>query len=55
MEGQYFDSRRYYLGLFKKNGKGKDERERKKEKIPNDNLFIATRNYCIPLGLSGLE
>ena len=55
MEGQYFDLRRYCLGLFKKNGKGKAERERKKEKIPNDNLFIATRNYYIPLGLSGLE
>ena len=55
MEGQYFDSRRYCLGLFKKNGKGKAERERKKEKIPNDNLFIATRNYYIPLGLSGLD
>jgi len=55
MEGQYLDSRRYCLGPFKKNGKGKDERERKKEKIPNDNLFIATRNYYSPLGLSGLE
>ena len=70
MTGMYFISFRI-LGLhdgrtifrFKKvlprtvqeNGKGKDERERKKEKIPNDNLFIATRNYHIPLGLSGLE
>ena len=32
MEGQYFDSRRYCLGLFEKNGKVKDERERKNEK-----------------------
>ena len=54
-EGQYFDSRRYCLGLFKKMGRAKTKGKEKKEKIPNDNLFIATRNYCIPLGLSGLE
>ena len=55
MEGQYFDSRRYCLGLFEKKWEGQRRKGKKKRKIPNDNLFIATRNYYSPLGLFGLE